>query len=107
MPIQQSYVTPNTGATASYHVVASVFIDYVNQNTFAAINSFVDKANHDSGKQPLYSQQIQLSGIPAAGTDPLASVQQALVAAEPTDGTASNAQNRYIFAGGTLVDMPA
>lgn len=107
MSIQANYATPLTGAPASYHVVVALFLDAKNNSTFATVESYVDKANHDAGKSFVYTQQIQLNGLPASGSDSFVSAQEALVAAQPTDGTASTAPNRYIFAGGALVDMPS
>lgn len=107
MAIQLQYVTPASGALASYHVVQTVQIDYVGSNTITQVASYVDANAYKAGKVPVYIQSISLGGIPDTTQDPLVTVQSMLTQAAPTDGPAASAPNRYTFAGGTLVDMPA
>lgn len=105
MPIQQDYVTPSTGAVASYHVVQQVSLDSTNGGqTGATVLSYLSKDAVASGKFPMYTQQIQISGLPAKGQDAWDYAYATLVAAAPTDGTANAFTNRYVFAGASLVD---
>lgn len=103
MPLQLNYVTPSTGATAAYHVVQQISLDYVSKLTNATVASYLDKAAKDAGKFPMYSQQIMLSGFPASGGDALSFAESALCEAAPTDGTAPPYANRYAFAGAEIV----
>jgi len=106
MAIQFVYTTPATGAPAQYHVVQSIQLDYASSRTLVTVASYVDSTTYTASKLPVYTQSIAIDGLPDTTQDPLVTVQQELVAAAPTDGTASTSPNRYLFAGGTLVDMP-
>lgn len=103
MPLQINYVAPSTGATAAYHVVQQNALDYVSNLTTATVASYLDKAAKDAGKFPMYSQQIQLAGLPAAGVDALSFAESALCEAAPTDGSTPPYANRYAFAGAGIV----
>jgi hypothetical protein len=102
MPIQLNYVTPATGAQATYHVIAVASLDYVGNFVMATVSSYVSKEAKDAGRMPLYQQQIQLFGLP--DEDPRPFCEAALVEDKPTDGTAVPSPIRYTFAGGALVD---
>ncbi|MEM5325160.1 hypothetical protein VSR34_00930 [Paraburkholderia sp. JHI2823] len=105
MPLQQDYVTPSTGAVASYHVVQQVSLDYVSNLVGATVASFLSKDAKDAGRFAMYTQQIQLHGIPAPGENTLAYVEAQLAEAEPTDGSVvPGFPNRYAFAGATIVE---
>lgn len=102
MPLQFDYVTPSTGATASYHVVRLVALDYESSSTNATVASYLSKDAKDAGKFPMFTQQIQIAGLPAAGADALSFSESALTVAAPTDGTAQANPGRYVFAGATI-----
>ncbi|CAD6536487.1 hypothetical protein LMG27952_03156 [Paraburkholderia hiiakae] len=105
MPLQQDYDTPSTGAVASYHVVQQVSIDYVSNLVGATVASYLSKDARDAGKFAMYTQQIQLQGLPEAGTDALAYAEAQLSAVVPTDGSVvPGFPNRYAFAGATVVE---
>lgn len=103
MSIQKDYVTPSTGATASYHVVQQVGLDYVSNLTNVTIASYLDKDAVTAGKVPMYAQQIQIASLPTTGSDARSFSESSLVAATPTDGSASTYPNRYVFAGAEIV----
>jgi hypothetical protein len=103
MAIQFDYTTPSTGAVASYHVVQQIGLDYASNRTHVSIASYVSKEAYSAGKFPVFIQSIDMDGLPAVNSDPLVTVQSALIAAPPTDGTASNTPNRYLFAGASAV----
>ena len=103
MAIQFSYVTPSTGAVADYHVVKQITLDYDASVTNVQVASYVSADAYNAGKFPAYNQAIQIAGLPVTTTDPLATVEADLIAAAPTDGTASNYPNRYLFAGASIV----
>lgn len=104
MPIQKDYETPSTGAIANYHVAQQVSLDYsADGQTNVTVMSYLTKDAKDAGKFPLHTQQIQLSGLPASGQDARAYAYVALVVPAPTDGTANNFTNRYVFAGADIV----
>ena len=102
MPIQFDYTTPATGAVASYHRVTLVTLDYDADTIHVAVSSYVSKDAYTAGKFSVYQQTIQIAGTVDAAVK--STVESNLVAAAPTDGTASNLPNRYLFAGATLVD---
>lgn len=102
MPIQLDYVVPSTGAAASYHVANVVMLSKDGDYGLVTVASYVSKAAKDSGKQAMYQQQIQVTGLPEG--DPWDFYESALVQAKPTDGSADAFPVRYTFAGGTLVD---
>lgn len=104
MPLQLDYVTPSTGATASYHVVQQVSLDYVSGITGVTIASYLNKDALDAGKFPMYTQQIQIADLPPAGADSRSFSESSLAAAAPTDGTAASYSNRYVFAGAAVAD---
>lgn len=103
MPLQLNYVTPSTGATASYHVVQQVALDYVSTLTNATVASYLDSAAKDAGKFPMYTQQIQINGLPDSGVDARTFAESSLVDAAPADGTASTYSSRYVFSGAAIV----
>ncbi|SDR19302.1 hypothetical protein SAMN05443245_3449 [Paraburkholderia fungorum] len=103
MPLQIDFVTPSTGATASYHVVQQVGLDYESGFTNATVASYLSADAKAAGKFSMYVQQIQISGLPDKGTDARDSAEALLIAAPPTDGTTQGASNRYTFAGAEIV----
>jgi len=102
MPLQKDYVAPSTGATASYHVVQQVSLDYVSTMTNATVSSYLSKDAVDTGKFAMYTQQIMLAGLPPDGQNALDYAEAQLVAAPPEDASAPSV-NRYVFAGGAIV----
>lgn len=102
MPLQLDYLTPSTGATANYHVVQQVGLDYVSKLTNVTVASYLTKEAKDAGKFSMYAQQIQIVGLPDKGVDPLDFAESSLAAAQ-TDGAASGNPYRYAFAGAEIV----
>lgn len=105
MPITLNYETPNTGATAEYHVANIVQLSKDTGITLATVCSYVSKSARDTGKYAMYQQQIQIDGMPDTTDDPFEWAEAQLIQAKPTDGTAVPRPNRYTFAGGELVDI--
>lgn len=104
--IKKDFVTPNTGATATVHVVTTVQIDYSGSNlTTATVSSFLDADAQTAGKWPLYTQSIPLEGRPADGQD-ARDYAEALLVQAAADGATSVYANRYAFAGGELIQDP-
>jgi hypothetical protein len=103
MPISFNYTTPNTGAVAEYHAVTGAYLDYTGQFVTAYVSSYLDADAKTAGKFSMYQQQIQLDGMPPDGQTVLAYAEAELIAPVPADAPASSFQNRYAFAGGTLV----
>jgi hypothetical protein len=103
MPLQKDYETPATGAVSSYHAVQQVGLDKVSTLTTATVASYLSSAAKAAGKMPMYSQQIQLAGLPDKGQDAFDFAEAQLVAAAP-DGVTVQAVNRYVFAGAAIVD---
>ncbi|MFD1556045.1 hypothetical protein ACFSHT_10470 [Paraburkholderia silviterrae] len=104
MPLQLNFTTPSTGAVASYHVVQQVGLDYVSSLTNATVASYLDSSAKGAGKFPMYTQQIQIDGLPDAGADARSFAESSLIVAALADGSASVGTNRYVFAGAELVD---
>ncbi|WP_153135187.1 hypothetical protein [Paraburkholderia agricolaris] len=104
MPLQKDYLTPATGATASYHVAQLVTLDKVGQNTSAMVSSFLSADMKAAGKVPLYSQQIVVDGLPPDGQDAFAYAEAQLAAAAPADDRTPTYTNRYVFAGAEIVE---
>jgi hypothetical protein len=102
MPLQKDYVTPSTGATASYHVVQQVSLDYVSTQANATVASYLSNDAMTAGKFPMYTQQITLTGLPGDGLDARDYAEAQLVLAQPADAPAPNT-NRYVFAGASIV----
>jgi hypothetical protein len=104
MPLLIDFVTPSTGATAGYHVVSSVSLDYEMKITTATVSSYLTKAAKDAGKFAMYAQQIPISGLPDKGGDARDFAESSLVAALPADGSIAGSANRYAFAGAQIGD---
>jgi hypothetical protein len=104
MPIAVNYVTPNTGAAATYHVVQQIALDYVSSITNSTVASYLSKDAKDAGKFPMYTQQIPVDGLPAAEQDARTYAEGLLVEVMPEDTVAPPYANRHAFAGGTVVE---
>lgn len=104
MPMKKDYVTPSTGATASYHVVQMVALDAIGKGTSVAVYSYLSADARAAGKAPMYTQQLQIGGLPPSGTDAFAYAEQQLAAAEPADVSPTVPVVRYAFAGAEIVD---
>jgi len=102
--MQKDYVTPSTGATASYHVVQMVTLDAISKNTSAAVYSYLSADAMAAGKAPMYTQQISLGDLPAAGADAFTYADKQLAAALPDDVPSNAPAGRYAFAGAEIVD---
>lgn len=103
MPLNKDYIVPATGATASYHVVQQVSLDYVSTKTNATVASYLTKDARDAGKFTLCMQQVMFDGLPADGQAVLDFAEAQLVVDAPTDGTGASYPGRYIFAGAAIV----
>ncbi|WP_144149323.1 hypothetical protein [Paraburkholderia sp. BCC1884] len=102
MPLQKDYVTPSTGATASYHRASLVTLDDDGKSTSIQIASYLNADMRAAGKAPLYTQQIVVDGLPANGQDAFAYAEQQLSAAAPENAAPTYA-NRFVFAGAEIV----
>lgn len=102
MPLQKDYVTPATGAIASYHVAQQVSLDYESTLTNVTVASYLTKEAKDAGKFPMYAQQIQIVGLPDKGVDARDFAESSLVAAAPVDGSNVGNTSRYVFAGAEI-----
>ncbi|WP_321866770.1 hypothetical protein [Paraburkholderia tropica] len=102
MPIQFSYTTPASGAVAEYHIVDRLSLIRSSKQTIAEVMSYVSANTFAAGKTAVYTQQITIDGLPDDGADAFAFSESSLIAASPTDAVAGT--NRYVFAGGALVD---
>lgn len=104
MPLQKDYVTPSTGATASYHVAQLVTLDAIGASTSVSVYSYLSAAARADGRAPMYTQQIVVNELPGAGQDAFAFAEAKLVEAPPDDATPPVYAGRYLFAGAQIVD---
>ncbi|MDR3386804.1 MAG: hypothetical protein P4L92_07105 [Rudaea sp.] len=103
MPLQKDYVTPATGATASYHVAQQVTLDGAGQNTSVSVASYLNADMRAAGKAPLYTQQIIVDGLPPDGQSAFTYAEEQLAVANTTDGAMPTYANRFVFAGAEIV----
>lgn len=54
----------STGATASYHVIEYVSIDYKFNAVTATLNGYVSKKTHEAGRNPLCSHSVTVNSLP-------------------------------------------
>lgn len=54
----------STGATASYHVIEYVSIDYKSHAASATLNGYVSKKAYEAGRNPLCSHSITIEALP-------------------------------------------
>lgn len=54
----------STGATASYHVIEYVSIDYKFKTVTATLNGYVSKKAYEAGRNPLCSHTVSVNGLP-------------------------------------------
>ncbi|OFV39628.1 hypothetical protein HMPREF3136_03895 [Neisseria sp. HMSC15C08] len=57
----------STGATASYHVIEYVSIDYKFKTVTATLNGYVSKKAYDAGRNPLCSHSFSVNALPEDG----------------------------------------
>ena len=57
----------STGATASYHVIEYVSIDYKSHAASATLNGYVSKKAYEAGRNPLCSHSISVNVLPEDG----------------------------------------
>lgn len=57
----------STGATASYHVIEYVSIDYKSHAASATLNGYVSKKAYEAGRNPLCSHSITVNALPEDG----------------------------------------
>lgn len=100
MPFSFDYIVPTTGATATYHEVTQINLDKASTSTVATVASYVNADTRTAGKLPLYTQQIQVAGLPDS-SDPFAWAESELVEQAPVPVPDGTVFNRYTFAGGT------
>jgi len=63
MPIISNYVTPASGASAGYHVVTSVMLDYLNKRTVAQVASYVSADTYTAGKATVKGHLVVVPGL--------------------------------------------
>lgn len=100
MPFKIAYVVPSTGATADYHEVSQLSLDKASSTVQATVFSYLSADAKAAGKMVMFSQQIRIAALPGA-VDAFAWVEQQLIAPAPVPIPASDAPNRWIFAGAT------
>lgn len=101
--IIKDFVTPSTGATATFHVVSQVLIDYGGSElTTATVSSFLSPEAYAAKKFPMFTQSVPLEGRPSDGQDAQAWAEGKLVEAAPDDAV-SPYGNRYVLANGEIV----
>ena len=54
----------STGAVANYHVIEYVGIDYKYNTVTATMNGYVSKKAYESGRNPLCSHSVTVTGLP-------------------------------------------
>lgn len=54
----------STGATASYHVIEYVSIDYKLHAASATLNGYVSKKAYEAGRNPLCSHTVSVNDLP-------------------------------------------
>lgn len=54
----------STGATASYHVIEYVSIDYKSHAASATLNGYVSKKACEAGRNPLCSHTVTVEALP-------------------------------------------
>lgn len=54
----------STGATASYHVIEYVSIDYKSHAASVTLNGYVSQKAHEAGRNPLCSHSITVEALP-------------------------------------------
>ena len=57
----------STGATASYHVIEYVSIDYKSHAASATLNGYVSKKACEAGRNPLCSHAVTVNALPEDG----------------------------------------
>lgn len=103
MAIQKDYETPSTGAVASYHVAGMVTLDAFQKSTMVMVYSYLSADARTSGKAPMYTQQIQVAGLPGDGEGAFAYAEQKLITAPDSDDPTSVNLTRGTFVGGEIV----
>lgn len=78
--LEKPVENPNTGATASYHVIRGFAIDLIAGTSSVTLGSFFSRAAHQAGKQALAHVTVPLKVVPAGDIAGLTSVFYALVA---------------------------
>ncbi|TNH06614.1 hypothetical protein [Testudinibacter sp. TR-2022] len=109
--IEKSIEDEQTGATANYHEVTTLNIDYINGNATVVTASYVSAKTKAAGKNALSFSSFNLSPLPAdrnaVGYD-WALTQ--LIQAQPEDFTPETYTgyvNPHTFAGGKIKDTAA
>jgi hypothetical protein len=103
MPIQKDYETPSTGAVASYHVAGMVTLDAFSKVSTVMVYSYFSSDARASGKASMYTQQIQVTGLPADGEGAFTYAEQQLIAAAAADDQTYGNPARSAFVGGEIV----
>jgi hypothetical protein len=104
MPLKKDYVTPATGAVASYHVAKQVTLDDDGKHTSISVSSYLNAEMQAAGKAPLYTQQIVVDGMPSNGQSAFDYAYAQLAAPAPEGESVPTYANRYLFAGAAIVD---
>lgn len=105
--IEKQTECQRTGALATYHVVTGLQVDYVNNNTFVTISSYVSKAKKDEGKESLSVNTFTIPQTPAWDQIPYEWAIMELVKTQPEEfepETYNGYVNPYMFADGKIKD---
>lgn len=95
---------PNTGATATFHVIHFYSVDVRNQQSTALLEGYVSQETHAAGRNALMHHNVQVPGIPdcAAALDWLYA---AAVKSLPA-GADATVKPQNVFAGAALIPAP-
>lgn len=105
--IEKKIEDPRTGASASYHIVSGLQTDYVNNNTFVTITSYVSKEKKEEGRDSLSINTFTIPCVPEWDAIPYEWALSELVKAQPEDFVPEAYMgyvNPYMFAGGKVKD---
>lgn len=103
--IEKTTECQRTGASATYHVVTGLQVDYMNNSTFVTMGSFVSKAKKDEGKESLSVNTFTINATPSWDQIPYEWALGELIKAQPegfVPETYAGYVNPYMFAGGKV-----
>ena len=88
-------IDDNTGATASFHTVSGVYLDFANKYYTVTLDSYFNQKAYESGKRSMGSSQIQTDSPPPRGQDVIDWALQAIVAPSETPDDFTGAELVY------------
>lgn len=106
--IEKQIEDSRTGATAFYHEVTGLNVDYINCSTNVTIAVYVSKEKKDSNKESLSVNTFTIPSVPDWKQIPYEWALKELTKAQPVDFVPENYVgyiNPYMFAGGEIKEM--